>query len=217
MPDFTARRTVMVDTQVRPSDVTKFPIIDAMLAIPRERFTPQKLVEAAYMGHNIDLAPGRVLLEPRSLAKMLDALEVGNSDLVLDVACGTGYSSAVVARMAQGVVAVEEDEALAAEAEAALAETGSDSVMLHRGPLSEGAPEYAPYDVMILQGAVEEFPATLTAQLADGGRVACLFMDGALGVARVGVKRGGQIAWRDIFNAGAPVLPGFAASRAFSL
>lgn len=217
MPDFTARRTMMVDTQVRPSDVTKFPIIDAMLAIPRERFTPDRLVEAAYMGNNIDLGPGRVLLEPRSLAKMLDALEVGGTDLVLDVACGTGYSSAVLARMAQGVVAVEEDDALAAEAEAALAEIGSDSVMLHRGPLAEGAPEYAPYDVIIVQGAAEEFPKALEAQLADGGRVACLFMDGALGVARIGVKRRDRIAWRDVFNASAPVLPGFAMSRAFSL
>ena len=90
MPDFTARRTMMVDTQVRPSDVTKFPIIDAMLRIPREVFTPARLVEAAYMGNNIDLGEGRVLLEPRTFAKMLDALEVGDRDLVLDIGCGTG-------------------------------------------------------------------------------------------------------------------------------
>ena len=217
MPDFAVRRTMMVDTQVRPSDVTKFPIIDAMLAIPREHFTPDRLIEAAYMGNNIDLGAGRVLLEPRTLAKMLDGLEVTDTDLVLDVACGTGYSSAVLSRIAQGVIAVEEDDALATDAEAALAAIGCDAVVLHRGPLTEGATEYAPYDVIIVQGAAEDFPESLVAQLNEGGRVACVFMDGALGVVRIGVKRGEQIAWRDAFNASAPVLPGFEKAQAFSL
>ena len=217
MPDFTARRTMMVDTQVRPSDVTKFPIIDAMLRVPREVFTPERLVEAAYMGGNIDLGNGRVLLDPRTLAKMLDTLEVGDSDLVLDIACGTGYSSAVLAHMAQGVVALEEDVALATEAQAALSAIGSDTVVLQTGPLSEGSTEYAPYDVMIVQGAVEQFPGKLAEQLRDGGRVACVFAEGALGVVRVGVKQNGAITWRDEFNAAAPVLPGFERERAFSL
>lgn len=217
MPDFAARRTMMVDTQVRPSDVTKYPIIDAMLAIPRERFTPDRLAEAAYMGNNIELGANRVLLEPRTLAKMLDGLNVSDTDLVLDVACGTGYSSAVLSRIAQGVIAVEEDEALADDAEAALAAIGCDAVVLHRGPLTQGATEYAPYDVITVQGAAEEFPDALVAQLADGGRVACVFMEGALGVVRIGVKRGDRVAWRDAFNASAPVLPGFEKARAFSL
>lgn len=217
MSDFAALRTMMVDTQVRPSDVTKFPIIDAMLAVPREAFTPDRLIDAAYMGHNIDLGDGRVMLEPRTLAKMLDTLEIGPDDLVLDVAIGTGYSSAVIARMAQGVVAVEEDAALFADAEAALSAIGCDTVVLRNAPLVDGATDYAPYDVMILQGAAEMFPDALAAQLNEGGRVACLFMEGALGVVRIGVKRGGSIAWRDAFNASAPVLPGFARVQAFSL
>mgnify|MGYP001056887119 FL=1 len=217
MPDFTARRTMMVDTQVRPSDVTKFPIIDAMLRIPREVFTPERLIEAAYMGNNIDLGGGRVLLEPRTFAKMLDALEVGNRDLVLDIACGTGYSAAGLAQIAQGVVAVEEDTVLAAEAQAALSATGCDTVVLHTGPLTNGAPDYAPYDAMILQGGVEQFPDALTDQLREGGRAACLFVEGSLGVVRIGVKQQGRIAWRDEFNAGAPVLPGFERDHAFSL
>jgi protein-L-isoaspartate(D-aspartate) O-methyltransferase len=217
MTDFTARRTIMVDTQVRPSDVTKFPIIDAMLRVPREVFTPERLIEAAYMGNKVDLGAGRVLLEPRTFAKMLDGLEIGDADLVLDIGCGTGYSSAVLARMAQGVVAVEEDEALASDAETALAASGCDTVVLHTGPLADGAPEYAPYDAIIVQGAAEEFPSALTDQLRDGGRVACLFMEGALGVVRFGVKRQGHIAWRDAFNASAPVLPGFDRARAFTL
>lgn len=217
MPDFAARRTMMVDTQVRPSDVTKFPIIDAMLRVPREMFTPERLVEAAYMGSNIDLDEGRVLLEPRTLAKMLDALEIGNRDLVLDIASGTGYSAAVLAHIAQGVVAVEEDEALAADARTALSATGCDTVVLQTGPLTTGAPAHAPYDAIIVQGGVETFPPALADQLREGGRVACLFVEGTLGVVRIGVKQQGHIAWRDEFNAGAPVLPGFARERAFSL
>ena len=217
MSDFIALRTMMVDTQVRPSDVTKFPIIDAMLAVPRETFTPDRLIDAAYMGHNVDLGDNRVMLEPRTLAKMLDALEIGRDDLVLDVGIGTGYSSAVIARMAQGVVAVEEDPTLFADADTALSAIGCETVVLQEAPLAEGAAEYAPYDVIILQGAAEQFPDTLVAQLNEGGRVACLFMEGALGVVRIGVKRGDAIAWRDAFNASAPVLPGFEKVQEFSL
>jgi protein-L-isoaspartate(D-aspartate) O-methyltransferase len=215
MTDFALRRRIMVDTQVRPSDVTKFPIIDAMLDIPREEFVPDTLLEAAYIGENLALEGGRVLLDPRTLSKMLDALEITRADLVLDIGCGTGYSSALILRMAQAVVAVEEDAALASAAEAALARTGSETVVLHKGALAEGAPNHAPYDVMILQGGIEQFPQALVAQLRDGGRVAAVFMRGALGVVRLGIRNGDEVIWRDIFNAAAPVLPGFAATAAF--
>ena len=120
MANFEMRRTVMVDTQVRPSDVTKFPIIQAMLSVAREDFVPTSQREAAYMGENIDLGHGRVVLEPRTLAKMLDTLDIGNDELVLDVGTGYGYSAAVIAHMAEAVVAVEEDEDFAREAQEAL-------------------------------------------------------------------------------------------------
>lgn len=107
MTNFAARRTMMVDTQVRPNDVTKFPIIEAMLSVPREAFVPAQRREAAYVGGNIDVGDGRVLLEARTLAKMLDALDIQPTDLVLDIGCGLGYSAAVIARMAEAVVAVE--------------------------------------------------------------------------------------------------------------
>ena len=110
MSDYGARRTAMVDTQIRPSDVTKFPIIEAMLTVPREAFVPMDMREAAYMGKNLDMRDGRVLLEPRTLAKMLDALDVRKDELVLDIAPGLGYSSVVVARMAEAVIAVEDSE-----------------------------------------------------------------------------------------------------------
>jgi protein-L-isoaspartate(D-aspartate) O-methyltransferase len=217
MPDFSARRTMMVDTQVRPSDVTKFPIIEAMLAIPRERFVPDDRVEAAYIGENLALTSERVLLEPRTLAKMLDTLDLRPGDLVLDLAAGTGYSSAVMARIAQAVVAVEPNEALAAEAEAALSDVGASNVVVECRPAEAGAPAHGPYDAMILQGGVQELPAALTDQLKDGGRVVALFMDGALGVVRLGIKGQGTVRWRDVFNAGAPVLPGFARAAVFAL
>lgn len=217
MPDFENRRRTMVDTQVRPSDVTKFPIIDAMLRIPREVFVPEDLIEAAYVGENLMLAPGRCLLEPRTLAKMLDALEVTERDLVLDLGCGTGYSSALLAKMAQAVVAVEPDASLAKDAEQALAQVGAESVVLVQGPLAAGSPAHAPFDAMILQGGIEVFPEGLVQQLREDGRVVALFMSGALGVVRLGVRHGDMIGWRDLFNAAAPVLPEFRQPSVFAL
>jgi protein-L-isoaspartate(D-aspartate) O-methyltransferase len=216
MTDYAARRTVMVDTQVRPSDVTKFPIIDAMLDVPREAFVPRHLREAAYMGENIDLGGGRVILEPRSLAKLLDALDIRGSELVLDVGSALGYSSAVIARMAEAVVAVEEDSDMADEAQGLLSEHGADNVIVHHGPLAEGAPEHGPYDVIVVEGGVGHLPQTLIDQVKEGGRIACLFMEGALGAVRIGYKIDGDISWRYAFNAGAPVLPGFERHEAFT-
>jgi len=217
MSDFALRRTMMVDTQVRPSDVTKFPIIDAMLSVAREDFVPAAQREAAYMGENLDLGQGRVLLEPRTLAKLLDALSIGNRELVLDIGCAHGYSSAVIAQMAEAVVAVESDEAMAAEAQESLLAAGADNVVLHMGPLTEGAPQHGPYDVIIVQGGVVDVPVSITDQLKDGGRIGCLFMTGALGEVRIGYKRGEDISWRMSFNASAPVLDGFQREAAFQL
>lgn len=217
MPDFAERRRMMVDTQIRPSDVTKYPIIEAMLAVPREQFVPDAQREAAYADQNVSLGGSRVLLEPRTLAKMLDALDIQNDELVLDVACGLGYSTAVAARVAQMVIGVEEDEDMAADAQAMLSEISADNAIVHVGPLADGAAEHGPYDVILVQGGVEELPAPLLAQLKDGGRIAALMMNGALGEVKIGYKSGGRISWRFDFNAAAPVLPGFAAAREFAL
>lgn len=217
MSDFTARRTMMVDTQVRPSDVTKFPIIEAMLSVPREEFVPAAQREAAYMGENLDLGQGRVLLEPRTLAKMLDALAIGPDELVLDIGCGLGYSTAVIAHMAEAVVAVEDDAAMVTEAQEALMAVGADNAILHEAPLAEGAAAHGPYDVIVVQGGVAQIPEAILAQLKDGGRIAAVFMEGALGEVRLGYKRGEQVSWRMSFNAAAPVLEGYGRSAAFQL
>jgi protein-L-isoaspartate(D-aspartate) O-methyltransferase len=216
MPDFTARRRMMVDTQVRPSDVTKYPIIDAMLRVPREAYVPADRIEAAYVGENIPLAGGRVILEPRTLAKMLDALNLQRSDAVLDLGCAYGYSAAVIADMVEAVVAIEEDETMAREAETALADEGVANVAVLQAPIAEGAPKHGPYDAIVVEGAVETVPDAILAQLKDGGRIAAIFAEGALGVVRIGYKIDGAMSWRFAFNAGAPVLPGFAKSQAFA-
>ncbi|MCF2869917.1 protein-L-isoaspartate O-methyltransferase [Octadecabacter sp. G9-8] len=216
MANYQNRRNLMVDTQVRPSDVTKFPIIEALLHIPREDYVPDDKRDAAYVGENIAIGGDRVLLEPRTLAKMLDALDVQPSDVVLDLGCGFGYSTAVLAQLADFVVAVEDDAARAEEAQQILSSHGVDNAAVFEAPLVEGAAKNGPYDVIILQGAVETIPDALLAQIKEGGRIAAIFAEGALGVVRVGRKIDGIVNWRMSFNAGAPVLPGFAKDAAFT-
>lgn len=217
MSEFAARRVMMVDTQVRPSDVTKFPIIDAMLSVPRETFVPDDKREAAYVGENLPLAPGRVVLEARTLAKLLDALDIQPGELVLDLGCGLGYSAAVIARLAETVVAVEQDETLAANAQRILSEEGVDNAVVVTGMLVDGAAKCAPYDVITVEGGVEVIPDAVLSQLKEGGRIGAVFMDGAVGTAKVGYKTEGRMTWRPVFNAAAPVLPGFQTTRGFTL
>ncbi|MBL3563453.1 protein-L-isoaspartate O-methyltransferase [Rhodovulum sulfidophilum] len=215
MADYAARREAMVDTQVRPSDVTRLPIIEALLSVPREAFVPARLREAAYIGENLPLAHDRVLLEPRSFAKMLEALDLGPGDMVLDLGAGLGYSAAVMARMADAVVALEEDGSMAREAEATFGEHDVDNVAVEVGALTEGAPRHGPYDAIMVEGAIEELPQAIADQLKEGGRIVALFMEGTLGVARIGWKVEGVLNWRFLFNASAPVLPGFARATEF--
>jgi len=217
MLDNAANRTMMVDTQVRPSDVTKFPIIDAMLTVRREAFVPENKRNVAYAGENIDLGGNRVVLEPRTFAKMLDALDIQRGDVVLDIGCGLGYSSAILAHMADAVVAVEQDEDMARDAETALSEQGVDNAVVIAGPLAKGAAKHGPYDVICIEGAVSQIPDEVLAQLKEGGRILAIFALSTVGEARLGRKIGGKVSWSLAFNAGAPVLPGFTSEVAFVL
>lgn len=217
MTDFEKRRIMMVDTQVRPSDVTKFPIIDAMMAVPREEFVPTALREAAYLGENIDLGGGRTLLEPRTFAKIVDALNIQPHYVALDLGCGLGYSTAVLAHLCEFVVAVEDDSERAAEAQELLSQQGVDNAAVMEGELAQGAAKSGPYDVIAIEGAVEEVPEALLDQLREGGRIGCIFAENALGVVRIGHKIDGKMNWRFAFNAGAPVLAGFQKAEAFTL
>lgn len=215
MTDFVAARKAMVDCQVRPSDVTSYPIIAAMLATPREEYVPRALRDTAYLGDDLPLAVNRVVLDPRVMGKMLEAVGVKPNDLVLDIGCGLGYSAALIAHMAEMVIAVEEDAEMAAEAEATLSAQSVDNAIVIAGPLAAGAPEHGPYDAIVLEGAFQDIPTALIDQLKVGGRIVAIRAEGAFGTCLLGLKTDAGVAWRRVFDAAAPVLPGFAAKPEF--
>lgn len=216
MIDYQAAREAMVDCQVRPSDVTSFSIIEAMLWAPRERFVPKARRDVAYAGEHVRVGDDRWALDPRVFAKMLDAAQISDGDVVLDLACGLGYSTAVIARLAAAVVAVEDDAARVSHAAAVLAELGVDNAVAQEGALIEGAATEGPYDVIFINGGVEQAPKALLEQLRDGGRLVAIWQDGALGQCRVVLRSGDVFSTRRVFDATAPLLPGFDAPRGFS-
>jgi len=216
MHDYTPAREAMVDCQVRPSDVTRHNIIDAMLDVPRETFVPASQRTVAYVDRDVPLGNGRALLAPRTFAKMLDTVEIGPGETVLDVGCGLGYSSAIIARLCRGVIAVEQDEALANAAEANLASLAIDNAVVLNKPLVEGVPGEGPYDVIVVSGGIATAPTALYDQLAEGGRLIAVWMQNGTGQARLSVKSGDDIATRWIFDATAPILPGFESTPSFA-
>ncbi len=207
----------MVDCQVRPSDVTRYTVIDAMLRVPREEFVPQTYRNVAYAGEHIPLANGRVLLDPRVTGKMLDALALTDDNLVLDIGCGFGYIAALCGQMAEAVIAVEADTDMAAQAVDILAAQEADNVVVVEAGLLEGAPTHGPYDAVLIEGAVEMVPESILSQIKENGRIAAIFMDGTVGQCRIGRMSGGQVTWRRAFDATATVLEGFEREKAFEL
>lgn len=207
----------MVDTQVRPSDVTKFPVISAMLDVPRELYVPDAARDFAYLGGPVALSDTRQLMEPRSIGKMLDMLDITRRDMVLEIGPGLGYTTALLARMAEAVVAVEEDEDLAREAETILNGQGVDNAVVLNQSMAQGSAKHGPFDLIVIFGGIEYLPVTLADQLKDGGRAVAVFMDGPLGEVRFGRKSAGRISWRMEFNATAPVLQGFERESTFVL
>jgi protein-L-isoaspartate(D-aspartate) O-methyltransferase len=219
MTDFSALRRTMVDGQVRTSDVTDLRLIAAMLDLPRERFVPQDgKMEFAYLDLDIPVSaagrPLRRMLKPMVLAKLIQAANVGESDRVLDIGCATGYSSALLGRLAGAVVALEQDAELAQFAKKALASLGAANVTVAIGPLMAGWPAAGPFDVIVLEGASEVVPECLHAQLKEGGRLVCVLGRGP-GKAMLYRSVGGEFSGRPIFDATAPLLPGFAQTPEF--
>jgi protein-L-isoaspartate(D-aspartate) O-methyltransferase len=221
MLDFVAARRMMVDSQVRTSDVTDLRVVAAMLAVPRERFLPAEQADLAYLDFDVPAItaeagkPIRRLLKPMVLAKLIQAAEIAQSDHVLDVGCATGYSSAVLARLAASVVALDQDAGLVERARDNLRTLGVNQVQVVAGPLADGWPAQGPYDVIVLNGASEIVPKALLRQLKPGGRLVGVFGRGPAGKAILYCSIGGECGGRPIFDASAPLLPGFAEPAAF--
>jgi protein-L-isoaspartate(D-aspartate) O-methyltransferase len=218
MIDLAVMRRSMVDSQVRPSDVTDPRLIAAMLAVPRERFVPAEQAELAYLDCDVPVAAGaggRRMLKPMVLAKLLQAAAIAEGEHVLDVGCATGYSTAVVAHLTHSVVGLEEDATLAAAARDNLRALGQGVVEVVSGALAAGCPAHGPYDVIVLNGAFEAAPKVLLHQLKPGGRLVGVSGRGPAGKAMLFCAAGNDSAGRPIFDAAAPLLPGFSAPAAF--
>jgi protein-L-isoaspartate(D-aspartate) O-methyltransferase len=229
MSGFTIARQKMVDGQVRPSDVTDIRIIDAMLAVPREAFVPLGQQAMAYLDLDLDVSSGlsktgpsetglserRYLIKPVVTAKMLQAAEIRDTDNVLVVGCATGYSAAIVAKLAAKVTATEGDASLAAKAKDVLAGLGFANVTVRTAPAAEGDAANAPYDVIMLNGATEVAPAGLYRQLKDGGRLVGVFAMMQPQRATLVTHSHADFGTRALFDAAVPVLPGLGRLPAF--
>lgn len=215
MIDYKAARTKMVDNQIRTTDVTSHAVLDAFLTIAREEFVPAALKPLAYIDNDVQLSPGRFLMEPSPLAKLIQLADVTEGDVVLEVGCGTGYASAILSRLGSSVVALESDAALAATATETLARLGCDNVAVVTGNLEQGYAAEAPYDVIFVHGAVEVVPEALFSQLRDGGRLVVVEGYGNASQARLYIKEGGRTSERSVFNTSVKPLPGFRRAKEF--
>jgi protein-L-isoaspartate(D-aspartate) O-methyltransferase len=216
MIDAALQRKNMVESQVRPSDVTDRRITRAMLAIPREQFVPPHMRSLAYIDNEVSLTSGRALMAPRTFAKLVQLAELAETDLVLDVGCATGYSAAVLASLAQTVVALECNPELAAAATRTLTSLQCDNVAVVIGDLADGYAKEGPYDAIVVEGAVSSIPAALLQQLKDGGRLVAILADGGVSQA-ARWRRLGQACDRvAAFDAAAPLLPGFKRADGFA-
>lgn len=219
--DFSEQRAKMVDGQVRTTDVTNAALLAAMGSVPREAFVDEKHKVLAYIDEDLEIAPAtadcapRFLMEPSPFAKLVQLADVRPGDVVLDIGCGTGYSAAVLSRLASSVIALESDAALAERAVSTLAALGFDNVAVVQGALPQGYAGEAPYDVIFVGGAVGEIPVALFDQLKEGGRLVAVEGLGNAGVARIYPKDNGIVTGRRGFNAAVKPLPGFEKAPAF--
>lgn len=219
MTDFALARRNMIDGQLRPNRVTNAQLLAAIGGLPRERFLPEGLRSVAYADDDVPLGKGRFLMEPMVLARLIQSLQPRPDDRALVVASGRGYGAALLARLVNSVVAVESDPMLAAAAEQAAKELGLTGMQQIVGVSEAGAAASAPYDVILIEGAVCQVPQAIFDQLADGGRLATVIAGpdgGVLGAAQLFVKEDGIVSGRPLFDAGTPRLPGFAPPPRFT-
>ena len=216
MADTALQRKNMVESQVRPSDMTDRRIMGAMLALPRERFVPESLAALAYMDEALPVAPGRGLMAPRDFARLIQLAQIEPSERILDIGALSGYSSAVLARLGNEIVALESDAAAHDSALSILKTLNIGNVRAVSGPLAAGWPAAAPYDVIVLEGAVETIPDALLVQLSPNGRIAGILRDGKVSRAFLLKKTPEGASRRTAFEASAPGLPGFEMAKGFA-
>lgn len=214
--DFAAARQHMVDSQVRPNDVTDPRILRAFETVERERFLPAELKAQAYVDRELTYAPGRSLITAREHAKLLSALEIDAGDLVLDVASGAGYSAAILSQLAEMIVCVEKNDALAATAQDNWSGAGVVNAAVVSAEPAAGAPNQGPFDVIVIAAAIENEPATLLKQLKDGGRLGAIVRRNGVAKGVVWRRSGAAIAAHEVFDASArTIAPGFTQPKAF--
>ncbi len=218
MTDFTLARRNMVEGQLRPNRVTNSQLLAAIGGLPREDFLPEGSRAVAYSDEDVPLGNGRFLMEPMILARLIQVLQPRNTDRALVVASGRGYGAALLARLVKSVVAVESDAGLAAAAESTIRALGLTNIEQKVGPLEAGAAASGPYDVILIEGAIQQVPPAILDQLVDGGRMGTIVAGppGALGSAQLFVKEHGVASGRPLFDAGTPTLPGFAPPPRFT-
>ncbi|MEO8421846.1 MAG: protein-L-isoaspartate O-methyltransferase [Hyphomicrobium sp.] len=221
MVDAATQRLNMVESQVLTSDVTDRRILRAMRELPRELYVPAPMAALAYMDEPVPLTPPgpgrRWLLAPRLQAKLLQLASIDEGDCVLDVGCASGYSSAVLAGMAKTVVALESDVRLAEQARTNLAVRGLDNVEVVVGELTSGWATKAPFDAIIIEGAVPLVPEMLFDQLKDGGCLVAIVCQDGLGKATIWRRLGRSVDSWTAFDATTPALPGFERAAVFVL
>lgn len=206
----------MVDSQVRVNDVTDRRLIAAMGSVPREIFLPAARRATAYADMPVESLPGRWMMAPRDFSKLISIAAIREGERILDIAPGTGYSSAILSRLGS-VVALEEGEEAVKALAAGLAAAGASGVEVVAGPLKAGAPAKAPFDVIFVNGAVETVPAAWLDQLAEGGRLAVAVAEGGVCRARLYTRAGQKTAWRTPFDMAPPLLAGFEQAAEFRL
>lgn len=217
MIDFSASRDSMVESQIRTADVTDLKLLYALRHTPREKFVPTSKLALAYADRTIEIDEGRVMLAPRDLAKMIKAADIDPTDVVLDIACGRGYSTAILAQLCDTVVGLETSDEEVDRATERLVEVDINNAAILKGDLKSGAAQHGPFNVIFVNGAVAQVCQSWLSQLADGGRLVCIVQNGPIGRATVYKKTGTAIGNRIAFDASAPYLPGFAPELAFVL
>jgi protein-L-isoaspartate(D-aspartate) O-methyltransferase len=214
--DYAAARRNMVESQLRPNKVTDAALLDVLATLPRERFVPAPMQNVAYVDDDIPLGRGRFLMEPMVLARLLQLATIRPTDAALVVGAATGYTAAVMSRLAGRVIALESDALFAASAKDALAALDIANAAIVEGPLTAGAPRQAPYDVIVFDGSIDEIPAGIIDQLGENGRLVAVLNKDRVGRATLLMRSRGVVAGRTAFDAAVPRLPGFEAAPVFS-